>query len=198
MNYEYQPIKGYEFFKNMKASTACLNNLLHQDLFNGVGYIDKTIDYLTSVFCDGYPFGVFTVESVNGLPFSDIERIIDGKKRLQILSQVYVEPEYRKDFVVVYDALHNKFVARASFRKHTYELNDIYDTFKLTAIIYSIEKDCEDNKISIENKNTIINNLRHFNAFFQTVSFEACWMSFDFNDKGYQEYQCKLKLNGKF
>lgn len=187
MHYKYEGIYGYEFFKRMGES-ACLNNLLHANIFKGVRYIEATIDFLNGLN-KGYPLCIFAVEDSHTYA---INEIIDGYRRLQMLAQVFVEPKYRKDFEVVYDALKNEFVARASFREDTYELYDVYDTFHLVTKLDELKKS---DKYTEEQKKIMHDNLVNANKLFQDLVFYVLWITFDKDDAGYQKNFARKMLN---
>lgn len=193
VNYHYQGIMGYDFFKKLKKN----ENLCKEVLFDNI--IDPNISsrcniFLSSVFFNKNPWGVITVKTKD---YEDnIDLIIDGKKRIQLLSQIYLEDnERRTDYKILYNPLLNSFVNPDSeeYNSPAYPLNSIYDTFKMIQIDDEIKKS---DKYTEAEKKIIHNNLVEFNAFWQNLVFEICWYNDDYEkEKTTSLDMIKFKLN---
>jgi len=158
--YKYEGRRGWDFFKYLKCDY----------IKDGIKIeLDEVVKYLNNLWKNHFPIGVFTLEEGD---YHDIINIIDGKKRLYILSQLYVENKLG----IVYDAKTSTFsYGTVNEKEYIYDAHNIYDTFKLIPILNSIEND---ENLSKYNKKIIYEDLQRCNSYFQCLNFETCVVYF--------------------
>lgn len=195
MNYQFESIYGYTFFKNL-GENSILNNLLHEK-FKCIND-NAACSYLNNIYRYNIPVGPFTVD-VKDYGYK-VDHIIDGKKRLYILAYIFIESKYIKPFNVYFDARYNMFTTTKPNKDYPYiyELHEVYDTFKMLKIRNTLTPLMnEENSKEIDD---VIGNLQKFNSFWQNVSFKVCYMTFSDKDNNniYNINKYRSMLNWKF
>ena len=177
VNYYYEGIMGYDFFKKLRKNEKLFKEIMFDDVIDP-NITSRCMHFLASIFFNKNPWGVLTVKTIGN--YGDIEDIIDGRKRLQFLSQVFLETDERRtDYNIFYSPIINAFVS-SGYDGIKYPLYDIYNTFKMISIYKEIE---ESDKYTPEQKKIIHDNFNEFNSFWQGLKFEICWYNDDYEKK---------------
>lgn len=194
VNYHYSGIMGYDFFKKLKKNENLCKKILFDDIIDS-NISSRCMRLLGSIFFNKNPWGVITVETAGNYE-DNFHNIIDGKKRIQLLSQIYLSADERRtDYKILYNPLINAFVNpdANSYNTPAYPLNDVYDTFKMIQIDDEIKKS---DKYTENEKKTIHENLVEFNAFWQNLVFEVCWYNDDYvKEKSTSPEMMRFNLN---
>jgi len=182
MNYRFETIRAYEFFKKIKDSDYIQSHYLHLTSYNvdDPDFIYRKKDknpirinaimFLESLYGMNMPFGVLTMGY--DLETSEYKQIIDGLKRIQFLSQVYLPLKYRDDLGIRFDVeIGDLTHVDSSYRKqeNLYDLHDVYDTLEMLKICEKLKK-----RTDIENVDQAIQNLKKFNSYFQFLDLLVC------------------------
>jgi hypothetical protein len=182
MDYRFNQIRAYEFFNKIKDSDYIQSHYLHLTSYNvdDPDFIYRKKDknsirrnaimFLESLYGMNMPFGVLTMGY--NLETSEYERIIDGLKRIQFLSQVYLPLKYRDDLGIRFDVeIGDLSHVDSTYRnkENMYDLHDIYDTAQMLNICEKLK-----NRADIENVDQAIQNVKKFNNYFQHLDLFVC------------------------
>lgn len=195
MEYTYALIKVNKLFQDMNDKTTTFKDLIHDRI---IIFPQTAADFLNNIYKKVIPLGNVTLE----IEYDDCTytgMLIDGRKRLLILAQLY-DP---KPYNVVYDSINDKFIPLIysetdkiinDISSGLYFLYNINEPFIVSDFITAIEvSDLEDS-----DKQTRINNIRKVYTFFQNLVIPVCYVDFkDDRDRLFQRDYMRKILNNK-